>query len=193
VQWRRAVIAGLAAGGAALLITAITLVPLIDAIPQTEEFRYRANSFVPPATTLARVEHVIGAELLPLIEGTAGIEVASHPKSISHAWLGSTYAGTLLFALAAYALVRARRRAAVRLSRLVIRVSASRAVLPLVLAAAAMFTMRHARAVIAVLFVLLIAQRGAETASLRPDVSQSALAPSFPGLEAMVSPEPFRI
>src|SRR5438067_437999 len=30
VQWRRAVIAGLAAGGAALLITAITLVPLID-------------------------------------------------------------------------------------------------------------------------------------------------------------------
>ena len=79
------------------------------------------------------------------------------------------------------------------LSPLFIRVSASRAVLPLVLAAAAMFTMRHARAVIAVLFVLLIAQRGAETASLRPDVAQSALAPHFPGLEAMVSPAPFRI
>jgi hypothetical protein len=79
------------------------------------------------------------------------------------------------------------------LSPLFIRVSASRAVLPLVLAAAAMLTMRHARAVIAVLFVLLIAQRGAETASLRPDVPQSALAPHFPGLEAMVSPDPFRI
>jgi hypothetical protein len=283
-HWRRAVIAGLAAGGVALLITSITLAPLIDAIPQTEEFRYRANSFTPPATSFARVLHMIGAEMLPLIEGTAGVEVASHPESISHPWLGSTYAGTLLFALAAYALVRARRRRAIffgvlfavgllagagalgallgrlplfsiavnermiwmagfalctlgalavdaaarerwmhradllpllfvmtavivslvvvlsherligaGLSSLFIRVSASRAVLPLVLAAAAMLTMRHARAVIAVLFVLLIAQRGAETASLRPDIPQSALAPNFPGLEKMVSPDPFRI
>jgi Bacterial membrane protein YfhO len=283
-HWRRAVIAGLAAGGAALLITAITLVPLIDAIPQTEEFRYRANFFAPPATSFARVTHMIGAELLPLIEGTAGVEVASHPDSISHAWLGSTYAGTLLFALAAYTLVRVRRQRAIffgvlfavglfagagvlgallsrlplfsiavnermiwtaafalcvlgalaidaaarerwthradllpllfvmtavivsfvvvvshdrligaGLSPLFIRVSASRAVLPLVLAAAAMLTMRNARAVIAVLFVLLVAQRGAETAGLRADVPQSSLAPHFPGLETMVWPEPFRI
>src|SRR5437764_150641 len=40
-RWRRAMIAGAAAGGGALLISAIALVPLIDALQQSEELRSR--------------------------------------------------------------------------------------------------------------------------------------------------------
>jgi len=279
-RWRRAVIAGAAAGGSALLITAIALVPLIDALPQTEEMRFRGGGVVPQSITFARTMHVIGAELLPLIDGAAGVEIPSHPKETSHSWLGSAYGGTLLFALAAYAIVRARRRRArffaalfvcgllagagiigsllthvpmfsiavnermiwtaafalsvlsalaidvaarersellplffaivaiavsiavvtahrdliaAGLSPLFLRVMTARAVLPLLLAAAATATIRHPRAIATVLFALLIAQRSAETANIRPSVPQQALSPSFPGLEVMTADEPFRI
>jgi len=111
-HWQRAAMAGMAAGAGALLLTAIATVPLLDAIPQTEQFHFRAQSFVPPALTFDRTLHLIRADLLPLIDGTAGIEVASHPKSIAHAWLGSGYCGSLLFALAAYALLCTRGRRA---------------------------------------------------------------------------------
>ncbi len=279
-RWRRAVIAGTAAGIAALLITSIALVPFLDALPQTEEMRFRGGGVVPQTITFARTMHVIAAELLPLIDGVAGLEIPSHPKTTEHSWLGSAYAGTLLLALAAYALVRARRRRArffaalfalglfagagvigallthvplfsvavnermiwcaafalsvlaalaidvatrershmlplffaltavavavgvianhgdliaAGLSPLFIRVSAARALLPLLLAAAATATIRHPRAIAALLFALFIAQRSAETANIRPSVPQQALSPAFPGLEVMTANEPFRI
>jgi hypothetical protein len=282
--WQRAAIAGVAAGGAALLLTAIAIVPLLDAIPQTEQFRFRAQSFAPPALSFERTLHVIRAELLPLVDGTAGVEVASHPKSIAHAWLGSGYCGSLLFALAAYALLRSRGRrarffialfaygllagasvfsaplahvplfsiainermiwsaafamsvlaalaidAAARaqwtprrdllplifaitalsvtiaiiagysgfvqsgLSPMFIRVSAMRALLPLLLAAAATASIRNSRMVGAMLVALLITQRSADTSNLRPSLPQEALSARFAGLETMTANEPFRI
>ena len=83
-RWRRATIAGLAAGVITLLLTAISIVPLIDAIPQTEEFQYRANGYAPAASTITRTLHVIAADLLPMMEGSAGVEVAQHSKEIAH-------------------------------------------------------------------------------------------------------------
>jgi hypothetical protein len=282
-KWQRAVGAGFGAGVLALLLTALTMAPLIDAITQTEEFRYRRTGFA-SAPNFERALHMIGSELMPLIDGSAGIEAPSHPRSIVHSWLGSSYGGTLILALAAYALVRSRERrakffaalfaagllagsgiagallgrlpvfsiavnermiwsaafalsvlsalavdAAARerwtrrtdllplffaaaaviagaavvigygslvasgLSPLFVRVSASRAVMPLLLAAAGTLTMRHSRPIAALLFVLLIAQRGAETASIRPSLAQEALTPAFPGLSTMTANEPFRI
>jgi hypothetical protein len=281
---RRACVTGFAAGIAALFIGAISLLPLIDAIPQTEEFRYRANGFAPGATSLVRTLHMIGADLLPMVEGLAGTEVAQHPTSTTHAWLGSAYGGTLLFALAAYALMRCRRRGerffaalfalgvlagsgvlgaamanvpifsiavnermiwssafalcvlaalavdsasrqrfrtraeslsivfaitaamlvtivfiispdlvAAGLSATFIRVATARAIIPLLLAAAAVLLIRNSRVAVGMLFVLLIAQRSAETSSLRRAVSVDALNPKFAGLELMHADEPFRV
>lgn len=283
-HWQRAAIAGTIAGVAALFVTAVALLPLLDAIPQTEQFRFRASSFVPPPLTLERTVHVIRAEMLPLIDGAAGVEVAKHPKSIAHAWLGSAYCGTLLFALAAYALLRAHGRrarffmgvfaygilagagvfsgplahvppfsiavnermiwsaafalsvlaalaidAAARaqwtprrdllpiifgitavavtaavavsyremiasgLSDTFVRVNTMRALLPLLLAAAATVSIRNSRLVGLLLIALLITQRAADTRSLRPSLPQEALAARFPGIETMTANEPFRI
>src|SRR5205085_7251530 len=71
-RWRRAMIAGAAAGGGALLISAIALVPLIDALQQSEELRSRSDGIILAPLTLQRALHLVGAELLPMIEGTAG-------------------------------------------------------------------------------------------------------------------------
>ena len=279
-RWRRAVVAGIAAGVGALLLSAIALVPFFDALPQTEELRSRSAGVIPPPLTTSRALHLIGAELMPLIEGLAGVEVPSHPTPIAHSWFGSAYCGTLLFALAAFALVRARRRGAhffgalfvfgllagagvlgallshvpifsmavnermiwsagfalcvlaalavdecgagnpagaprffaaaavvlaavtlavygrliaAGLSPLFVRIAAARTLVPLLLAAAATATIRRPRVAAALLFVLLIAQRSAETALIRPTLPQEALTPAFPGLELMTSNEPFRV
>src|SRR4029079_15567930 len=71
-------------------------------------------------------------------------------------------------------------------------VNASRAILPLLLAAAAVIVLDARRASF-VLFSLLLIQRGGEAGSLQPTLPSRAFYPPFPGLEMMRSYQPFRI
>lgn len=104
----RAMGAGLTAGICALLLSAFTLLPLLEAIPQTDEFRFRSSPLEAGIPGRERVTHHVVAELFPFIEGTQGIVVARHSPEIAHPWVGSAYAGTLVFAIAAFGLMRRR-------------------------------------------------------------------------------------
>src|SRR5205814_2356127 len=79
------------------------------------------------------------------------------------------------------------------LSPAFVRVAAARAIVPLLLAAATMLVIRRPQVAVVLLTILLIGERSAETMNLRPAIDPRALAPSFPGLEAMTSSQPFRI
>jgi Bacterial membrane protein YfhO len=284
-QWRRAVLAGLSGGVAALLLSAISILPLIEAIPQTDEVRYRTSPFDTASAGSKRITHHLIAELFPFIEGTAGLEVARHAEPIQHPWGGSAYAGTLLFAIGAFGLHRRRdgeqwffaavalfglligastpglitlfrslplfsiavnermiwfaalafvvlagrgvdewltdererdpmlavaclltaavigAAVALALPRLIgaglsspyVRTELMRAVLPLLLGAGVVLAVRPRRAAIALITLLLIVSRAADTELARSSVPRRAFYPPFAGLSLLVGADPFRV
>jgi len=107
---RRAYIAGTAAGIAALLLTAVFLLPLVEAIGQTEEYNSRSRVVRPYEPTGPQIAHEIVANLFPFIEGSPGVEEHRHTRRLAHLAIPSAYAGTLTFALALFALSASRSR-----------------------------------------------------------------------------------
>jgi hypothetical protein len=91
---RRAIAWGLGCGIAALLLSAVFLLPFFEALPQTAELRSRKASDDAPRSTLPEVARELAADALPYIELPAG----------SHTRVGAAYAGALLFAPALVAL-----------------------------------------------------------------------------------------
>lgn len=104
----KAIVAGLAAGAATLLISAIYLFPVLDTLEQTRDLAERAADRKASAGP-AELSHRLRVNLLPFLEGAHG-EPATHESGTSHGWFSTSYAGTLLFAPAIYALVFARDR-----------------------------------------------------------------------------------
>jgi Bacterial membrane protein YfhO len=102
----------LAAGLATLLLTAIFVLPMFDAISQTREYLHRTGEGDPgfQTATPRRVAHLFPQQFVPFVEGRSGLEAAEHTPATGHPWAGSGYAGALAFAPAMYALWRARRR-----------------------------------------------------------------------------------
>jgi len=108
VLTRKAAILGRVAGAALLtvLLTAVFLLPLLDAIPQTREYQDRArhedfaNRYSWPL-----VMHLLHVELSPGVD-----ESAHHSAEMRHPWVGTAYAGAIVFAPALYGLWRSRRR-----------------------------------------------------------------------------------
>jgi Bacterial membrane protein YfhO len=107
----RVAVSGLAAGIAALILTAVFFLPMIDAISQTSEYLHRAAEGTLPAKASWRVvAHLVGTNIVPFRDGINGIEAARHPTALAHAPVGSGYAGALLFAPALLAVWRVRSR-----------------------------------------------------------------------------------
>jgi hypothetical protein len=100
---KRTIACGLAAGLAALLLCAIHLGPLLEAIPQTREFLHR-ESGMRPSNSLVQVAHILRNNVFP------SAEEAPHDAATKHEWAGTSYAGAILFAPALAALLRVRRR-----------------------------------------------------------------------------------
>jgi hypothetical protein len=95
-EWRRSVACGLAAGMGALLVSAIALLPLVEAIPQTDEFRGRAN--------LVSLRHQ------PRLLHDLAVQFVPSRLLSSDVSFGSIYVGALVFAPALLALFRYRDR-----------------------------------------------------------------------------------
>lgn len=109
-QLRHSVAAGLASGVAALLLTAFFLLPMIDAVGQTREFRHRQSGGEAVSASWAGVAHVLPLNFVPFAEGTPGVEEVQHSAATQHHWMGTAYAGAMLFAPAAFALIGVRSR-----------------------------------------------------------------------------------
>ncbi|HEX7151066.1 MAG TPA: YfhO family protein [Thermoanaerobaculia bacterium] len=282
-------VAGLAAGIGALLLSAILLLPMFEAIEQSEEAAQRAAGYITQKTTTwPQIRHRLRAYTLPYLDGTPNVEEEPHAPEVAHTWLSTPYSGTLLAALSLYALFAVRSRekwfflfaivwgaisglsppgythlleylpgfsfavndrlvyfsglgfsllaamglagwidgtdrtyrtdrthrtnglvwaclgvaAVIAIVTLVtrtalspdyVRIGAMRAILPLVLTAAAVLIARTPRVVLVAVMALLLVQRVAETEWLEPTNPREAFYPPFPGLEVMTAPEPFRI
>jgi hypothetical protein len=91
-EWRRSVPVAIASGVSALLLTAIAIVPFVDAMTQTEEFRRRVGGGVHLANAPARALHLVAEALLPG---------------------GGAYVGSVALLLAFVAVVRRRGRSEV--------------------------------------------------------------------------------
>ncbi len=100
---KQTILCGLGAGLAALLLCAIHLGPLLEAIPQTREFLHRESGWR-THNSLTTVAHIVRNNFFPLAEN------APHPAATRHEWAGTSYAGAVLFAPAIAALLRVRRR-----------------------------------------------------------------------------------
>ncbi|HKS22951.1 MAG TPA: YfhO family protein [Thermoanaerobaculia bacterium] len=100
---KRTILCGLGAGLAALLLCAIHLGPLLEAIPQTREFLHRGSG-TGASNSLAQVAHILRNNVFPLAE------TDPHEEITKHEWSGTSYAGAILFAPALAALLRVRRR-----------------------------------------------------------------------------------
>ncbi len=102
----------LAAGVATLLLTAVFVLPMFDALSQTREYLHRTAEPAPGVqrATLRHVVHLFPQQFVPFVEGRSGLEAAEHSPAMRHPWAGSGYVGALAFAPAMYALRRARRR-----------------------------------------------------------------------------------
>lgn len=98
---KQTILCGLGAGIAALLLCAIHLGPLLEAIPQTREFLHRESGWR-THNSLAVVAHLLRNNVFPLAENA--------PHTTMHEWAGTSYAGAVLFAPAMAALLRVRRR-----------------------------------------------------------------------------------
>jgi hypothetical protein len=109
------------------------------------------------------------------------------------AWLRSQtrFCWAVLFGVAV-ALVLMTAVTPTSLSRDYVWLGAMRAVLPLLLAGAALLLLPRQIAATALVALLLI-QRVGETSRIQPTVPGRAFYPPFPGVELMQSPEPFRI
>jgi hypothetical protein len=106
----RAMVSGLGAGIAALLLTAFFLAPMLDAIPQTREYLHRRSGAEGLSASWSVVAHVLTIDLVPFADGTPGVEETRHVGSLRHRSMGNAYCGAMLLAPALLALVRARGR-----------------------------------------------------------------------------------
>ncbi|HVT44077.1 MAG TPA: YfhO family protein [Thermoanaerobaculia bacterium] len=103
----RTALAGIAAGAIALLLCAIYLLPILEALPQTFEHWFRQvvvrnDRPLPMSESLAALR----INFVPFIHGSPDAEQPDPPPSIpSHS---SAYPGSLLFAPALYGLIRTR-------------------------------------------------------------------------------------
>jgi hypothetical protein len=100
---RRTLAYALGAGLAALLLCAIHLGPMLEAIPQTREFLHRESGWQ-THNSLAQVAHIVATNFVPFAEE------GPHAAETQHEWAGTSYAGAILFAPALAALLRVRRR-----------------------------------------------------------------------------------
>lgn len=108
---RRVALSGVAAGGAALVLTAFFFLPMVDAIPQTSEYLHRSADGAQMSKASWRVvAHIVGTNLVPFRDGINGVEEAKHAAPLAHPPVGSGYAGALLFAPALLAVWRVRSR-----------------------------------------------------------------------------------
>jgi hypothetical protein len=100
------------AGVVTALLTAIFLLPLMEALPQTREFQHResAQDVGKMGNPWPVVIHLLRADVVPFVEGAAGVEVRAHPTYLRHEWAGTAYCGAILFAPAVYAIWRVRSR-----------------------------------------------------------------------------------
>ena len=277
-QVSRILACGVTAGVVALLLCAVFLLPMAEAIGQTQEYADRVSGFVKPQSASGReMIHRLRTNLFPFIEGAPGQEERHHAAGMEKGWIATAYAGSLLFAPALYGLFRSRRRekwffagavvfglaAALKaplLTRLLgllpgfdvavndrmvafavigtavlaalgigtwlryadvrspaswfmaaaivilaaatasiggiahdyLRIGAARAILPLLLAGAAIMALPKRQAA-AIVFALLLLQRGGEASWVQPTISKFAFYPAFPGLEAMRAAAPSRM
>jgi membrane protein YfhO len=103
-------ISGLASGLIALLLSAIFLLPIFEAIPQSQEYVHRELGYRQTASTVAQMIHRLTANFFPFLEGAPGLEEPIHPAAVGHGWLATSYAGSMLFAPAVFAVARSRSR-----------------------------------------------------------------------------------
>ncbi|HEY3055285.1 MAG TPA: YfhO family protein [Thermoanaerobaculia bacterium] len=265
-------LSGIAAGVVALMLSAIFVLPILEAIPQSEEYVHRALGYRQIGSTVAQMLHRLNANFFPFLEGAPGLEEPEHAPGVRHGWLATSYAGSMLFAPALFALKRSRLRerwfflgaivfglaagigapgvthilsrlpgftisvndrmimfatlglsalAAIGIDLLDVRlaklfagvaavvliaalaiqtgvssdylyVGATRAIVPVVLSACAIFLLekRHASFV---LLALLLAQRAGEASALQPTLPARAFYPEFAGLSLLRAGEAFRI
>jgi len=98
VRWTerraRTVIVAIGAGIVTLLLCAIHLGPLLEALPQTREFLHRASGAA-TRTSFAATAHLLRANLFPMID--------------DQGWTSTSYAGALLLAPALAAILTARK------------------------------------------------------------------------------------
>jgi hypothetical protein len=108
----RAIALALGAGVVTIGLCAIYLFPIVDAIPQTMEGRFRRAVWVdmkrsvPAATALAHLE----SQVVPFRFGDPSRRVVAWPKSPPYNYTEAAYAGSVLFPLAILGLWRSRRR-----------------------------------------------------------------------------------
>ncbi|HET7435091.1 MAG TPA: YfhO family protein, partial [Thermoanaerobaculia bacterium] len=112
VSLRRVLVSGAGAGIAALLLSAMFLLPMLTAIPQTREALHREKTYTGrvKASTPAQLIHRTRASFLPMLEGMPGLEEEEHAADVKHGWLATAYAGSMLFPAALFALFRSPRR-----------------------------------------------------------------------------------
>ncbi len=106
----RALAAGLASGAIALLLSAIFLLPMFEAIGQAAEYAHRSAALRPWSPTPWQLAHQLAADFFPFREGAAGVEELVHTSKNAHGWLPSAYAGSIVLAPALFALARSRSR-----------------------------------------------------------------------------------
>jgi hypothetical protein len=107
-QAYRKIALGLGAGAIALGLTAVFLLPVVDALLQTAEYRWRhqvGHLFVQRAT-VGEVAARLVPNVVPFVYGDARIEVADVP--VHYPSPHSGYAGAILFALALIGFLRSR-------------------------------------------------------------------------------------
>lgn len=109
-NWIRVIANGLGAGIAALLLTAVFLVPMLDAIPQTREYQHRQTGADSVQAPWIAVGHALATDFVPFADGTPGVEEPHHEELRRHHSMGSAYCGALLFAPALLALIGVRTR-----------------------------------------------------------------------------------
>ncbi|HET7710972.1 MAG TPA: YfhO family protein, partial [Thermoanaerobaculia bacterium] len=105
------IVAGLAAAAVTLAVCAIFLLPFLDAMVQSEEYIHRATGreHHEERAPWTRVAHEASVSILPLLEGRPGIAARRHDPAVQHHWVGSAYAGSLLFPLAFLAIAAGHR------------------------------------------------------------------------------------
>ncbi len=107
----RTILAGICAGIAALALTAIYLLPIQDALPQTVQYTFRREVFarMDRSVPWREAEALAVRTLVPFAYGRLAHDVADEVPM--RYWLSDNgYAGSIVLALAAFAIVRSRRR-----------------------------------------------------------------------------------
>ncbi|MCU1229272.1 MAG: hypothetical protein JWO97_2156 [Acidobacteria bacterium] len=106
----RAIGAAFAAGALALLLSAIHLLPFVDALPQTADYQFRVERSVTEARVVGWRETAtrIVAAAVPFRFGSPAAETANVPSRYHRPIYG--YAGSILFAPALVGLIRSRLR-----------------------------------------------------------------------------------